>query len=111
MKYGARGITVCAEWLDFNVFEVWVNNSGYSYELSIDRIDNNGNYEPSNCKWSTPTEQANNRRSNVFLEFNNKRQTIAEWSREVGLSQGCIGSRIKYGWSVKRALTQPTRLL
>jgi hypothetical protein len=108
-KYGARGIMVCNDWLDYKTFEYWVNSSGYSDDLSIDRIDNNGNYEPSNCKWSTPTEQANNRRSSVYLEYNGEIKTIANWSRVFNVSQGVIGQRVKMGWSIEDAISKPIR--
>lgn len=109
LKYGARGISVCEEWLDYKNFENWVNSSGYSDNLSIDRIDNNGNYEPNNCKWSNPTEQANNRRSSVYLEYNGEVKTIANWSRVFNISQGIIGARIKRGWTIEDAFLKPTR--
>ena len=68
--YGGRGIKVCEEWLkDINSFYIWALKSGYNENLSIERIDVNGDYEPSNCKWATRTDQANNKRNNVFLSL------------------------------------------
>ena len=68
--YGGRGIKVGEEWRDYSVFEVWAKNNGYSKALTIDRIDNDGDYTPQNCKWSTPKEQSRNRRNTQYLTFN-----------------------------------------
>lgn len=106
--YGSRGITVCQDWVaSFEVFEEWANNNGYTDELTIDRIDNNGNYEPSNCRWATILEQANNRRNNVFLDFNGDRHTEADWARIVGIPILSIRKRLRSGWSIARTLTEP----
>lgn len=107
--YGGRGITVCDRWLES--FENFYADMGPrpSAQHSLDRIDNNGNYEPGNCRWATPKEQARNRRSNVYLTYNGKTQSPAEWSQELGLSLVVLSKRISYGWSAERALTQKVR--
>lgn len=90
----------------------WAYANGYddnkpSRECSLDRIDTNGNYCPENCKWSTIIEQANNKRSNHFLEYCGEKKTIAEWARLFGFSYKVLFQRIHRGWSVKRALETP----
>lgn len=93
-NYGARGIEVCQEWEESYIsFRDWAHSNGYQDDLSIDRIDNNGNYEPSNCHWSTPTQQNNNKRNNVLIEYQNKKQTIPEWSRITGINKSTLYSR------------------
>lgn len=105
--YGARGITVCAEWLnDFQAFCDWAMANGYSDDLTLDRIDPNGNYEPSNCRWITMKEQQNNRRSNHYITHDDRTQTAQQWGEETGISAGTILMRIRRGWSIDRALTE-----
>lgn len=108
-KYYGRGIKVCDEWQEsFVAFKTWARANGYTDELTIDRIDNDGNYEPSNCRWATREEQANNRKSNHLLTLGNKTMTIAEWSRETGLPERTIWARLDlYHWPVKDVLTKP----
>jgi hypothetical protein len=103
--YHGRNITYCERWNDFKNFLADMGERPDG--MTLDRIDSNGNYEPSNCKWSTNKEQSTNRRNNVFLEFGGKRQTVMDWSRETGFSFAVIHQRIKLGWTVERALTQP----
>ena len=78
--YGARGITVCEEWKTFTNFYNWAINNGYQENLTIDRIDNNGNYEPSNCRWATKVQQANNKRDTIRLSNSGKTKTLSEWA-------------------------------
>ena len=106
-NYAGRGITICDEWKsDFMNFYKWSIENGYSDELTIDRIDNDGNYEPSNCRWATYKDQANNTRSNRIIEYNNKRLTLMEWSEETGLKRETIAYRLNNGWNKERALTE-----
>ena len=111
--YGGRGIKVCEEWSnDFTAFEAWAFENGYDEnapkrKCTLDRIDNNGNYEPSNCRWATVSEQQNNKRTNINLTFNGETHTVAEWARRTGLSHSTILGRVKRGWCVEKALTTP----
>lgn len=97
-RYGAIGITVCEEWHKFEPFAEWALENGYSDELSIDRINVNGNYEPSNCRWVGDLEQANNKRTNVYIEVDGEVHTIAEWARIYGMKYRTLYDRIKKGW-------------
>lgn len=107
-NYGGRGIRVCDEWLnDFEAFKSWAINNGYKTELSIDRIDVNGDYSPDNCRWSDDFIQANNRRSNHLLEFNGEIKTIAAWAEEYGLNYHTLFARLDRGWDVEESLTIP----
>ena len=106
-NYGARGIVVCKEWLhDFHEFYEWAMKNGYNDNLSIDRIDVNGNYEPSNCRWVSIKVQNNNTRRNHYLEFNGNKKTIAEWSEILGIKQNTLLYRLRRGWSLERALSK-----
>lgn len=107
--YGGRGITVCDEWQDFLPFYKWAKENGYDDHLTIDRIDNNGNYEPSNCRWVTPREQALNRSTNVIIEYEGKKQTATEWAEELGMKPMTLLARIRRGWDVEDALTREVR--
>ena len=110
-NYGMRGITVCDEWLNsYEAFRDWANANGYRDDLSIDRIDVNGNYEPSNCRWVTMRVQGNNRRNNRILTYEGKSMTEKQWAETLGISYATLHTRIKTrGWSVERALTTPVR--
>lgn len=106
-RYGARGIRVCEKWLKFELF---FEDMGLrpSPGHSLERINNDGNYEPENCKWATRKEQARNRRGNRIVEFNGRRATLAEWSELTGINYCCLRQRLcKMGWSVEATLTKP----
>lgn len=103
--YGGRGINICKEWKnDFLEFYNWSMKNGYSDDLSIDRIDVNGNYEPDNCKWATSLEQSNNTRINHKLKINNEVRTLSEWSRMSGVSRKQIQRRAEKGMSDEEIL-------
>lgn len=106
-NYGARGVTVCDRWRES--FENFLADMGMppSDEHTLERKEGHLGYEPSNCCWATRTEQANNRRTNVRLTFQDRTMTIAEWARELGIGDSTIRFRLKNGWSVERALTTP----
>lgn len=109
-NYGGRGITVCEEWLDFENFKKWAIENGYADDLTIDRADVNGNYEPSNCRWTSSKKQNNNRRNNRLLTFNGETHTMAEWADITGIRYAVLACRIiNHKWSVERALTQEVR--
>ena len=91
--YGGRGIKVCDAWHDIEVFEVWVEEHPYFKGATIDRIDTNGNYEPSNCKWSTMAEQCKNRRNSIIIEHNGERHSITEWAKITGINRSTLNNR------------------
>lgn len=111
--YGLRGIVVCDEWLhSFEAFRDWAIANGYDEAAprgtqTIERINLDGNYCPDNCRWATAEEQANNKSNNHFLTYNGRTQTTAQWAKEVGLKRTTLEYRVKHGWSVERALTEP----
>ena len=108
-NYGGRGIKVCPQWENnFQLFYTWSLLHGYSDNLSLDRIDVNGDYHPDNCRWVDKLTQTNNCRTNHYLTFDGKTQSIAEWARELGVSDSVIRQRLsKLGWSVEKTLTTP----
>lgn len=110
-QYGAKGTTMCDEWRnDFMAFYNWAMNNGYSDELTIDRIDSKGNYEPSNCRWATYKEQANNTSTNLRFTYNGEEHTIHEWADIVGINAMALRYRIVYAkWPLEKALTIPVK--
>lgn len=100
--YGDRGISVCDKWLGENGFQNfynWAISSGYKEGLMLDRVNNDGNYEPSNCRWTDRIAQNNNTRRNTFITYGGIRMTIAQWERHLNLHHGTISNRRRYGWT------------
>ncbi len=109
-RYGARGINICERW---NVFANFLSDMGKCpVGMTIDRINNDSNYEPANCKWSTYHEQHTNMSRNRMLTLNGETMCLADWGRRLGMDGDRIGARIDAdGWSIERALTTPLRAL
>ena len=103
--YGGKGIRICERWEDYSLFLADLGPCPDGY--SLDRLDSNGHYEPSNCRWTTMKTQQRNRTNNQVLTFNGKSQPIAAWAEEIGLKQKTLRARIfDYGWSLEEALTK-----
>lgn len=107
--YGGRGIKICEEWDDFSKFRKWAMANGYSNELTIDRIDCNGNYEPNNCRWATMKEQQNNKRNNRIIEYKGKKYTLTQLAEKIGINKTTLKERLNAGWSVDDAVERPVR--
>lgn len=95
--YGGRGIFVCDEWQNFIPFYEWAERNGYSEELTLERIDVNGNYEPDNCIWVTLKEQANNKTTTPYVEYNNELITLKQLSEITGINYQTLFRRYKKG--------------
>jgi hypothetical protein len=104
-RWGKRGITICDEWKDdFQSFYDWSMSHGYSDDLTIDRINNDGNYEPSNCRWVSVAEQARNKRTSVIISYKGKTQTAAQWAKELRTGHDTIRQRFHKGWTTEECL-------
>jgi hypothetical protein len=93
--YGGRGIKICDEWLkNYHYFKQWAYSNGYADNLTIDRIDVDGNYEPSNCRWTTIKEQSNNKTNNRYITLNGETKTLAQWCELYNLNSNAISNRL-----------------
>lgn len=106
--YGGRGIKVCKEWNDFLPFYEWAISNGYSEKLTLDRLNVDGDYEPSNCRWISIQEQQLNKRNNQFITYKGETKTVTEWSREKEISLSTLRHRLFVAnWSIEKALETP----
>lgn len=109
-NYGGRGIQVCEEWKnDFVSFYNWAISNGYTDNLTLDRINTDGNYEPNNCRWVSMKEQDRNRRTNRLLTYNGETHCYAEWEQLLNFGRGMVWNRLNRGWSIEKALTTPVK--
>lgn len=102
--YGGRGITICKEWKEFENFYNWAINNGYKENLTIDRINVNGNYEPDNCRWVTQYFQNRNQRSNRIITYNGKTLCLTDWSKLLNIPYTTLIYRLNKNWDVKKLL-------
>ena len=104
-QYGGRGIAVCEEWAQsFESFYVWAISNGYGDNLQIDRIDNDGNYTPENCRWVTPVENMGNTSRNIHLTFRGETHTLSEWARITGINNETLRETYPAGKSPEEIL-------
>ena len=105
-NYGGRGIKICESWYEFTIFYNWAISNGYKDNLTIDRINNDGDYCPENCRWVTPLTQSRNKRNNIFLTLDNQTHCLGEWAEIIGLPYGTLMTRYLKGWPVADILSR-----
>lgn len=106
--YGGRGITMCEEWKNsFEAFRAWALSSGYELALTIDRIDNDGGYSPTNCRWATIAEQARNKRNTIKVCYDGETLNMHEWSLRTGIPEKVLKERYHSGWTAEELLFSP----
>lgn len=108
--WGGRGIRICEEWLeDREKFIEWSLSNGYEIGLTIDRIDNNANYCPENCRWVSISDNNQNRRSSRYYTINGIEKNLQQWCDEYNISRSMVNKRLKMGWSIEKALNEPKK--
>lgn len=105
--YGGRGITICDRWRRFENFFEDMGKCPEGY--SLDRIDTNGNYEPSNCRWVSLKTQSRNRRNNHLVTFNGETHCLSEWAEKLGMPYDALKNRLRRGWSIERAFSEEVK--
>jgi hypothetical protein len=109
-NYGGRGVKVCDEWInDFQSFYDWSYSNGYAEHLTIDRIDNNGNYCPENCRWISLKEQQRNKRTNKMISYKGQVRCLSEWCEILNLKYPTINGRLHRNWSIEKAFETPIK--
>lgn len=106
--YGALGVSVCERWRDFALFLLDMGECP-SRSMTLDRLDNDKGYEPGNCRWATQAAQNANRSYCVPITHNGTTRNIADWAKEIGVTPNALAMRLRLGWTVERALTQPLK--
>lgn len=111
-NYGGRGITVCKEWNDdFTIFSDWAIASGYTEDLTIDRIDNSNGYSPDNCRWITKADQNRNKRNSILIEHEGKTKTLSQWAKEKGIHKNTLIYRYHKGKTGDELFDTKTRTI
>jgi hypothetical protein len=108
-NYGGRGISICSEWSSYLTFRTWAMSHGYRDDLTIDRIDVNGNYCPENCRWATMGEQMNNMTKNRMISYCGETMSMSMWAERFGISYGTMNHRVQRGWSMEKIELTPER--
>jgi hypothetical protein len=106
-RYGARGITVAADWNTPEAFCDWAVSHGYDLGLTLERLDNSKGYSPDNCAWVSRKEQARNRRSSKIISINGENRTVAEWAERYGVDVKLAYDRLRRGWDAEKAFEEP----
>lgn len=109
-RYGGRGIKICNEWLNsYQEFEKWSLSHGYEEALTIDRIDNDGDYEPNNCKYVTFSENSKKKGTNKYFTYKGKTQNLTDWCNELNLKYHTVLCRLRAGWTFENAVETPVK--